>query len=127
MKPNAPKSAPNSEKCLLILCTCPSEAAAATLAREIVTRKLAACVNIVPSVLSVYRWEGEVLEDAEALMLIKTEQSCLQLLKATIQELHTYDVPEVMAVDISNGSRAYLDWLVSSVSRGSPPPVQAET
>ena len=116
MTPDRSDPGPNASTCQLILCTCPDEATAKSLSRALVTRELAACVNIVPSVQSVYRWENQVLEDTEVLLLIKTVQSRYRALEAAIAELHPYDVPEIIAMGIDGGSRAYTDWLVSCVS-----------
>lgn len=121
MKPNESESAPTSTTCQVVLCTCPNESAAKSLARALVSRELAACVNILPAIRSVYRWENEVLEEGEALLLIKTRQICFQALESAIRELHPYDVPEIIALDIAGGSRAYTDWLVSCVSPGAAP------
>ena len=96
----------------LVLVTCASAAEAKRIARAIVEARLAACVNIFPgSVISVYRWKGKVESARERLLLIKTSQKLLPKLQAAVQRLHSYDVPEFIAVPVIAGSRAYLAWL----------------
>lgn len=87
------------------------------LARLLVERRLAACVNIVPNLTSIYRWQGAVEVSSEALLIIKTTMDQLGALEAAIGELHPYDVPEFVAVDIESGSQPYLDWLLNSVGQ----------
>ena len=96
---------------LLILCTCPNADSASRIARVLVEERLAACVNRVPGLTSVYRWQGEIHEDNEVLLLIKTRRELFELLRARIIELHPYDVPEVIAFDIAAGHAPYLEWL----------------
>ena len=100
---------------VVIFCTCPSEDVAGRLAREIVDQRHAACVNILPSVRSVYRWEDEVQEDMEVLMMIKTTEAHFFVIEHWLQENHPYDVPEVVALPARHVSDAYLHWLRSSV------------
>jgi len=96
---------------LLILCTCPNADSAGRIARVLVEERLAACVNRVPGLTSVYRWQGEIHEDNEVLLLIKTRRELFELLRARIIELHPYDVPEVIALEITAGHAPYLEWL----------------
>ena len=96
---------------LLLLSTCPSEHTAERIARALVEERLAACVNRVAGVSSIYRWRGEVREDAEVLLLIKTTRECMEPLRARLVELHPYEVPELIALDIVAGHVPYLDWL----------------
>lgn len=100
---------------LLILSTCPAEAAAA-LARTLVEEGLAACVNIVPTVHSVYRWEGQVESASESLLLIKTTAARYLELEPRLRALHPYALPEIIALPIERGLPGYLDWLASSVA-----------
>ncbi|MCA9667310.1 MAG: divalent-cation tolerance protein CutA [Myxococcales bacterium] len=86
------------------------------LAAALVQAQLAACVNIVPSVRSIYRWKGEVCEDEESLLVIKSRRSAFEALRARVVELHPYEVPEVIALPIEAGHGAYLDWLDDNVS-----------
>lgn len=105
----------------LLLCTCPDAGSAARIARDLVEARLAACVSRVPGMTSTYRWQGQVREDVEVLLLIKTTAAAVEPLQARLVELHPYDVPELVALDISSGLPAYLDWLCDSVSVSDPP------
>ena len=96
---------------LVVLSTFKDSEAAATVARALVGEALAACVNIVPQVRSIYRWDGAVQDDAEALAIIKTTRDRFDQLAARLVELHTYDVPEVIALPIVHGHAPYLAWL----------------
>lgn len=97
----------------VVLCTAPPDRAA-DLAKEVVGRRLAACVNIVPGLRSIYRWQGEICDDAESLMVIKTRSECVAALTEALLELHPYDTPEVIALPIEDGAGnpAYLQWLL---------------
>lgn len=91
--------------------TAPNRDTAEELARALVDERLAACVNIIAGVRSVYRWEGQVHEDDEVLCLAKTRPDLLPALCARVETLHPYDVPEILAFEVAEGSAAYLDWL----------------
>ena len=99
---------------LLILCTCPDPATAERIAETLVGERLAACVNIMPGLTSVYRWQGKIEHDSELLLLIKTREAIYSLLEARIGELHPYQVPEIIALPILTGSTPYLDWLTDN-------------
>jgi periplasmic divalent cation tolerance protein len=101
---------------LLVLTTVSNEEQAAQLARTLVERRLAACVNIVPGVRSLYRFKGVLEDDREQLLLMKTTRERYEALAAAIAELHPYEVPEVLAVPIERGSASYLSWVAESVS-----------
>lgn len=94
---------------------------AQTIARSLVEERLAACVNVLPGVTSIYRWEGRICEDAEVVLVIKTTAGRLDALTSRVRDLHTYQVPEVVAVPIVAGSAPYLAWVAESVVP--PPPV----
>ena len=96
---------------LLCYCTCPDEACARRIAEALVDEGLAACVNQLPSVRSTYRWEGALCTDSEVLLLIKTTAARFTALKSRLLELHPYEVPELVAVPVSHGHEAYLDWV----------------
>jgi periplasmic divalent cation tolerance protein len=93
------------------LCTCPDEKTAAKLARSLVEARLSACVNILPAISSVYMWKGQVEQDGEVLLLIKTNERQLAGLEAHIVKNHPYELPEVIAVPITEGLSGYLHWL----------------
>ena len=103
---------------LLVLTTAGSENEARKIAHAMVERKLAACVNIVPGIHSVYRWEGKVESAEECLLIIKTTRSGEQQVRTAIRELHSYELPECMAVGIVGGSQEYLQWISASVDQG---------
>jgi periplasmic divalent cation tolerance protein len=94
----------------VVLVTAPA-AEAETLGRAVVGERLAACVNVVPGVRSIYRWEGEVQADEEALLVIKTTDARLAALVERVNALHSYDLPEVLALSAAGGSTAYLEWV----------------
>ena len=96
---------------LVVLVTAPSPEVAAALARTLVEERLAACGNVLSEVRSIYRWEGQVREDAEALLVLKTTRARLEALRDRVLALHPYDVPEVLALPVEAGSAAYLAWL----------------
>lgn len=96
---------------LVILCTCPDQPTAERIAETLVVERLAACVNIVPGLTSIYRWQNQVERAAELLLLIKTREVVYSLLEARIRELHPYEVPEIVALPIQTGLADYLGWL----------------
>ena len=101
---------------IVVLVTCGSRAEARLIARGVVEARLAACANILRvSVDSVYRWNGEVESAKELLLLIKTTRSRFSALQRAIKRLHSYEVPEIIALPIAAGSRAYLEWINASV------------
>jgi periplasmic divalent cation tolerance protein len=101
---------------LLVLTTAGSEEEARKIAHALVERRLAACVNIVPRVQSVYRWEGKVESAEEFLLVIKTTRAREEQVKTTIRELHSYQLPECVAIAIDRGSPEYLQWIADSVT-----------
>jgi len=96
---------------IVVLITAPSEEEAAKIARALVEERLAACANIVKHIRSVYRWEGKIEDDPEVLMVVKTREALFDALEKRVRELHSYSVPEVIALPIVQGSEAYLKWL----------------
>lgn len=99
---------------IMVMSNTPNAAVAMDIAREIVGRQLAACVNILPGVHSIYRWQDAVEEAAEVTMLIKTRQACYEALQTAIVELHPYDVPEIIALPLTGGLPSYLSWMAES-------------
>jgi periplasmic divalent cation tolerance protein len=103
----------------LVLTTCGSPEEARRIAQELIERRLAACVNIVPQIESVYRWQGEVETATEWLLVIKTTADAFGQVRDAIGKLHSYDVPECIEIIVEDGSEAYLEWIGSSVSQTS--------
>ena len=97
--------------CLLVITNCPDEAVANAIALAVVEAKLAACVNILPRVQSIYRWQGQVESASEIALFIKSTAAAYPALEAQIRALHPYEVPEIIALDITQGLPAYLNWL----------------
>ena len=102
------------ESPLLVLCTCATSEEARMIAGELVKKKLAACVNIIKGVESVYHWKGTIENSQEILLLIKSIAKNYMQVEKEIQMLHSYSVPEIISFDISHGSSAYLDWIVEN-------------
>lgn len=96
---------------VVVFCTCANEAEASRLAETLVQERLAACVNLLPPVRSIYRWQGQIETALEVLLLIKTNQSRLDALRERILQLHSYDTPEIIALPIVDGLEKYLTWL----------------
>ena len=101
---------------LVVLVTAPGAEEAARIARALVEERLAACGNVVPGLRSIYRWEGAVHEDAEALLVLKTTRERFEALRARVLALHPYEVPEVVALPVEAGSASYLEWIVRETS-----------
>jgi periplasmic divalent cation tolerance protein len=102
----------------LVLSTAASPEEGLGIGRRLVEERLAACVNVLPGARSLYVWEGAIQEAGEALLVIKTRRDCYPALAKRIQELHSYSVPEVVALPIDSGARAYVDWVRQSVAPG---------
>jgi len=100
----------------IVLTTAASEEEAHKIARALVERGAAACVNIVPQITSLYRWQGNVEESREWLLIVKTTAAAFVQVRDAIAELHSYEVPECVCLNIEDGSPAYLDWIAESVS-----------
>jgi periplasmic divalent cation tolerance protein len=103
-----------ADQYVVVLTTLPADADASTVARALVEQRLAACVNILPPMTSVYRWRDGIEEDTERQILIKTTRARLTELWERLRELHPYDVPEFVALPILDGSEAYLRWIGES-------------
>lgn len=101
----------SAESYRAVLVTAGSEEEGARIARALVEERLAACVNIVPRIRSIYRWRGGVEDEAETLLIIKCSAGSLEKLEARVRELHSYEVPEILALPLDSGSAPYLDWL----------------
>lgn len=103
-----------ADEYVIVLSTLPSGADGAAFARVLVDERLAACVNIHPAMMSIYRWDGAVAEDSERQIVIKTSRSQVGPLWERLRELHPYDVPEFVVLPITDGSDAYLRWIGDS-------------
>ena len=103
---------------MLVLSTASSEKEAMTIAQALVDQELAACVNVVPAIRSIYRWKGKIWNEVENLIFIKTTSSQLEDIKKTLKDLHSYELPEVLAVKIDDGEKNVLNWIGSSVKGG---------
>jgi periplasmic divalent cation tolerance protein len=96
---------------IVVLCTCPDSSVARKLAGSLVGAGLAACVNVLPEIRSIYRWRGEVHDEAEVLMIAKTTRERYDDFERCLLDEHPYDVPEVLALPVTMGSAPYLAWL----------------
>ncbi len=126
-EPNIKAASLSSAAVRVVLSTAPSPEVARELARVLVDERLAACVNVLPTITSIYSWRGERCEDSEALLLIKTALPKLEALSSRLRELHSYDVPEFIALTPQSVEGTYLAWLLESceahsegTSEGSP-------
>jgi periplasmic divalent cation tolerance protein len=104
-----------SQEYLVILNTCPDKESATRVANGLIERQLAACVNILPGLTSVYPWKGQIETSEEVLLLIKSTLGAYEAVEAAIRETHPYELPEVVAVPIVAGLQAYLSWIGESV------------
>ena len=101
---------------VVVFSTFPSADKAAEIARALVGESLAACVNVVPGVRSIYRWEGKLCDDSEVLAVIKTTTERADALIARLVALHPYDVPEALALPVTAGNAKYVDWVASETT-----------
>jgi len=98
-------------KILLVLCTCPDEASARRLSESLIGSQLAACVNIVNPISSIFAWQGKIDTEQESLLLIKTTEMAYCALEKAIIQQHPYEIPEIIAIPIEQGSADYLNWV----------------
>ena len=103
---------------IVVMSACDSEEQAASLARHLVEKRLAACVSIIPGARSFYHWKGAIEDDAEWLLLIKSRRDLFSALRAEIGKMHTYEIPELLALPVVEGSEGYLAWLDRELPRG---------
>jgi len=95
----------------VVFLTAPDGEVAERLARGLLEERLAACVNLIPGIRSFYRWQGAVQDDAEVLLVVKTRADRLEALASWVQDLHPYELPEILGLPVIGGSQAYLDWI----------------
>ena len=100
----------------VVLCTAPDPAVAETIADRLVADRLAACVNVLPGVVSIYTWQGARCRETECLLVIKTSVTAYPALERTVKQIHPYEVPEILRLPVIDGWRAYLDWISRSVA-----------
>lgn len=115
--------AANADEFLLVLTTCGSDGQARALADSLVAAGLAACVNSIPGIESVYRWQGAVERGQEILLVIKTSRTCYDAVAAAIRAASDYELPEILAVPVAGGSGEYLNWLAAALM----PPATTES
>ena len=104
------------EEAILVFSTVPDAETARSIARELIEAKLAACVNILPAVESIYRWKGAIESSTEVLLIIKSTSWKYQVLEAKILELHPYELPEIVSVRMDAGHMPYLRWIEESIN-----------
>ncbi len=96
---------------LVVLCTCPDKATAKAIAEPLLAERLAACVNLLDGVRSLYRWQGQLCDEPEVQLIIKSRQAHWPTLADRIVQLHPYEVPEILALPVTQGLPAYLNWI----------------
>lgn len=102
----------------VILITVPNAEVGERLARALVEERLAACVNRIPGLISVYRWQGKIERDPEELLVVKTRQELVSAVSERVKTLHPYQVPEIIALPVKDGSAAYLEWVAAETRPG---------
>jgi periplasmic divalent cation tolerance protein len=102
---------------IVVVTTVGTEEQANLIARELIARRQAACVNIVPAIRSIYRWKGKICKDGELLLIIKTLEGEFEGISATIRELHSYELPEILSFQVTRGEERFLDWISGSVDK----------
>ena len=106
-----------TEEVRVVLVTAPDAETGARIARALVEERLIACANLLPGIRSIYRWEGQVADEAEVLLVLKTRASCCAAVAARVKALHPYALPEVVALPVVDGSEAYLDWVLAEATK----------
>jgi periplasmic divalent cation tolerance protein len=104
----------NQGEYVVILVTVSSEEEGLRISHALVDSRLVACVNIMSGLRSIYRWKGEIWDEEELLLLIKTRMALFKQVEAKVKEIHSYEVPEIIAIPVTRGSETYLDWLLES-------------
>jgi periplasmic divalent cation tolerance protein len=107
----------DESRTVVVLVTAPSADEAARIGRVLVDERLAACVNVVGPIRSIYRWEAKIEDEHEHLMLVKARRTDVDVIAARVRALHPYDLPEVIALDVTAGSAPYLQWLLDGTTR----------
>ncbi len=115
-RPDAPGAGEYKQSVRMVLITVPDPETGTELVRSVVEARLAACGNLIPGVTSIYRWAGEVHQDPECLIILKTTDSALPALKKRVVEMHPYEVPEFLALAPVEGHLPYLDWVQAEIT-----------
>jgi len=108
----------NDKTPLIVFITCGTEDEATHISNTLVQKNLIACGNIIPEITSIFRWEGRLNSDEEVLLIAKSRQGVLDELMDEVRELHSYQTPEIIAMPIVGGSKAYLDWVIDETTPG---------
>lgn len=106
----------NSSELRVVLITVPDEDSAGSIAGDLVEKRLAACVNIIPNLRSIYRWENKIEDSSELLLLAKTSAERYHLLESRVLEIHPYDTPEIISLDVKEGFDTYCAWVLGETS-----------
>jgi periplasmic divalent cation tolerance protein len=99
---------------ILAMTTCP-ESKSKELGRQLVEKQVCACVNIIPTITSIYHWRNDMVTDTESILIMKTESRFAEILEKQIMEIHPYEIPEFIVLDIKSGYKKYLDWISASL------------
>jgi len=118
---NSDNSSNYQNKYCVVLCTCPNQVSAETIANVLVTEKLAACVNIIPGITSVYTWQGSLEKSQELLLVIKSKVGAFSNVENAILAHHPYELPEIISIPIENGLSGYLSWIDENTDKGALP------
>lgn len=101
----------------VVLCTCPDKIVAQEIAKKLIAERLAACVNILPEITSIYNWQNNIECDTEVQLIIKTKANLFKQLCVSINTVHPYETPEIIALNIQQGDEKYLNWIANSVKK----------
>lgn len=104
-------------RAICVITTVGTEDQAYSIARELVARRQAACVNVLPAVRSIYRWKGKICKDDELMLVVKTAESEFEAVAATIRELHSYELPEILSFSVAKGDKGFLGWIEDCVDK----------
>lgn len=102
---------------MVVLCTCPNQKTAESLAQQLLDSQLAACINILPGLTSMYRWNHQIQKDQELLLFIKTKEQQITLIEKMLTKHHPYECPEIIALPVVAGSNSYLQWLEQNLEQ----------
>ena len=111
------KYGPEVMEAIVIVTTVGTEEQANLVARELVARRHAACVNIVPGIRSIYRWQGKICQDSEYMLVVKSQENEFEAVREAIRELHNYELPEILAFRVRHGDAGFLEWIAQSLDK----------